>query len=242
MLKKAGAVSLDLPMAALAAVSVGFVAFAAPEPLLSGAVAVTGLPSLLPAAQPPLGMTARAALVAAGAVAAFVATWLLLRALNHPFPVGRAARIADEPAPLRLRRADAHPDAPSRRPLLAGLDLGEPARAADEDSWDRPFPTFLPADEPVVAEEPETARPEAEDFDDEPAIPPALPVMELEEPTIANLMQRLEQGLVRRQGTKPAQSPEPEPDVPVAAAAIDPVDARLRNALGELQRMAARGN
>ncbi|MGE5721572.1 MAG: hypothetical protein ACM3YM_03850, partial [Sphingomonadales bacterium] len=62
----------------------------------------------------------------------FLGVWLLLRSFD-----ARPAKPADEAADgdessandwiaPRLRRADAHPDAPARRPLFAGKDLGEP--------------------------------------------------------------------------------------------------------------------
>jgi hypothetical protein len=53
--------ALDLPVAALAALAALFIAFAMPGDALADIVGTTGLPSLLPAAQPPLGMTARIA-------------------------------------------------------------------------------------------------------------------------------------------------------------------------------------
>jgi hypothetical protein len=74
--------ALDLPMAALAGGSVGFFAFAMPANLFERLVGMTGLPGLVPAAQPPLGDTARLGFVAVAAVAAFGLVWLLLRKLG----------------------------------------------------------------------------------------------------------------------------------------------------------------
>lgn len=226
ILKRGGASALDLPMAALAALSVGFVAFAMPDALFTGAVQASGLPSLLPAAEPPLGTTARLAVVIAAAVAAFACTWLLLRALGNmgsPRPRHREATEVEAP-PLRLRRADAHPDAPLRRPLVAGLDLGEPE------------PIEPPAEEETSPSVVEAEARAEEIVDGEWDEASDLPPMELEEPTIADLMERLERGLVRRQRVAaPAETPEESPAILAPA-----IDDRLRSALDDLQRLAAR--
>ncbi len=166
--------ALDLPMAALAGGSVGFFAFAMPVGLFESLIGATGLPALLPAAQPPLGDTARFAFVGAAAAATFAPVWMLLRALGKapaaPRPLAEA--VASEPP--RLRRADMHPDAPSRHPLRAGSDFGIPLDAMPQDDrgepvdvsvvenvdfdaeWERPTPSFLqPAGADGQAEEEE---------------------------------------------------------------------------------------
>lgn len=78
------------------------------------------LPSVLSAAAPPLGATARTllAVVAGGLVggAAYGALRLALRLVPGPREAG---------VPV-LRRADAHPDHPARRPIRAMEDLGTP--------------------------------------------------------------------------------------------------------------------
>ena len=158
-------------MAAVAAVAVTFFLFAMPSDVFAGVIAATGLPNLLPAAGPPLGWTARALAIGGGATLAAAIVWALL---------GRIDRIGttdphgftEEGAPVpRLRRADAHPDAPARRPLFAEEDLGEPqetpqpepqlqtqpqeALAADE------LPDFLAAnyeDGEAVEPEPDAGR------------------------------------------------------------------------------------
>jgi hypothetical protein len=171
-----GGSALDLPMAALAAASAGFAAFAMPADLFESVVAATGLPGIVSAAQPPLGGTARLAFVAVVAAVTFTGVWFLLRALGQP----AAPRRKPEPAenePIRRRRADAHPDAPARAPIRAGNDLGVPLDSitveerevtevedADfEAEWQRPTPSFLRrADEPEQAET--AAEPEAEEI------------------------------------------------------------------------------
>lgn len=121
-----------------------------PSSVLEAMILDSGVPALLPAAEPPLGWTARTALamIAGGgaSAAAWLAAFLLLGGegivsipLSLPrLPDGRAlarwigrlrpARTvadADASVPV-LRRADAHPDAPARAPLLATRDLGTP--------------------------------------------------------------------------------------------------------------------
>jgi len=121
--------ALDVPMALLAASSVAFAVFAMPDWRFEAAVQATGLPLVLSAANPPLGLTARLAAVAAAALGTFLAVWLTLKALGRKSPpprrVGEITELQAE-AP-KVRRADAHPDAPSRLPIRAALDLGEPA-------------------------------------------------------------------------------------------------------------------
>ncbi|MGA9581777.1 MAG: hypothetical protein WBR13_07400 [Allosphingosinicella sp.] len=155
--------AFDAGLAALAALSAGFVAFAMPESLFSALVETSRLPDLVPAAEPPLGGTARLAAAGAASLLVLAAAWALLTALGRrPSTRKPEAEIEPESEAPRLRRADAHPDAPARRPLLA-RDLGEPldlddfpeAPAEEESAFaeaeHRPLPAFLV---------PETAEPE----------------------------------------------------------------------------------
>ncbi|MDB5698121.1 MAG: hypothetical protein JWN69_925 [Alphaproteobacteria bacterium] len=103
-----------------------FAIFAMPADVFASLIDGAGLPLVLSAAQPPLGSTARLAVMAAGAATSFVSVWLLLSGLDRWGK--QRTEIVAEPewfAP-RVRRADAHPDAPLRRPIFAGSDLGEP--------------------------------------------------------------------------------------------------------------------
>jgi hypothetical protein len=125
--------AFDAGLAALAAVSAGFVVLAMPDSVFSGLVETSRLPAFVPAAQPPLGETARLAALGAAALLTFAAVWALMTALGRAparrKPETPAEADAEAKAP-RLRRADAHPDAPARRPLLA-RDLGEPLDLED---------------------------------------------------------------------------------------------------------------
>lgn len=220
--------AIDIAMAGFAALAVAFVAFAMPGDLFEAAVSASGLPALLPAAAPPLGNTARLAVVAMAALLSFGGLFLLLRAL------GPGPRRATPDAP-RVRRADAHPDAPSRRPIRAGDDLGEPAF-----DWPAPAATEAPPQtvgaphieaEPVAEPEPfplseDYAEPEAE------AAPPAS--RSTDDESIPGLMERLESGLahrarrVRRREVPPVTR---EDFVPL------PGELRLQSAIDSLQKL-----
>nr|MDQ4088379.1 hypothetical protein [Pseudomonadota bacterium] len=71
--------TLDVPVAALAGLSVAFATFAAPPHLLEELVGATGIAAFVSAAEPPLGMKARVAIGSAGALLAFAVAFLLLR-------------------------------------------------------------------------------------------------------------------------------------------------------------------
>src|SRR5688572_23280467 len=125
-----GGGALNLGVATLAAGAFGFLFFAMPDDIFSTLVVQSRLPEVLAAAGRPLGMKARGAAIAAAAIVTFIAVLMLLRSLDRlgARPAGaskpdRAARPEPEADAPRLRRADSHPDAPSRRPLLAGRDL-----------------------------------------------------------------------------------------------------------------------
>ncbi|HEX8125680.1 MAG TPA: hypothetical protein VF548_08875 [Allosphingosinicella sp.] len=161
--------AFDSGLAALAAVSAGFVAFAMPESLFSGLIETSRLPDFIPAAQPPLGETARLAAVGAASLLTFPAVWGLMALLGKA-PAARRPEAEPQAEPRseapKIRRADAHPDAPARRPLLA-RDLGEPldledfpeASADEAPGTGRDEPRALPAF--LVPQAPE-AEPEAE--------------------------------------------------------------------------------
>ncbi|MBV8685395.1 MAG: hypothetical protein JOZ90_01910 [Alphaproteobacteria bacterium] len=186
--------ALDPAVAALAAASAAFLVFAMPEPLFSGLVVRSGLPNILAAAQPPLGDTARLAVVAAAALFVFAFVWSLLRALGSA-PAAAAAAAADaaseaedesdaQPGLLRLRRADAHPDAPARRPILAGRELGEPLDILDLPPPEAPAAEPAPAPIVEVADRPSPVAPflvPQQPADEEPvadSAPPAAPAGE----------------------------------------------------------------
>jgi hypothetical protein len=231
MFRGVGRNALDLPVAGLAAAAAVFFAFAMPQDMLSQIVGATGLPSLFAAAQPPLGLTARIAIALGGAILTFGLVFFLLRLLDKSGLDTPKEKPATEPedGEAPRRRRDLHPDAPIRRPISAARDLGEPAPPAPPKAA---VPIWLDEAGPVAAPEPEAA------FEPEPEPEPE-PAAEM--PTsIAALMERLEQGLARR------QKPRGAPAVPAAPKAAAPQvfpeapDDRLQSAIDSLQRLAAR--
>ncbi len=274
---------LDLALAGFAGAAFTFAAFFMPEWRLTQLSVASGLADIFPPARPPLGFTARALFAVAVGLLAAGGSLLLLR-LAERAPVGkRAVTEADTPPqPIRLRRADAHPDAPARRPLVA-RDLGEPAEEpapalmrplpppaeapAEEELLLAPeakVPAFLVPQEPEpIPAAPAEAETEAEAEAEEPLVWPSLEVSPepeiasapepepaaaagsaptsvpepetAPEPSISKLMQRLEFGLAKRERAAPLDP------AGVAPPADDAVGHRLRSAIGDLQKLAARG-
>ncbi|WP_156680638.1 hypothetical protein [Sphingomonas profundi] len=179
------------------------------------------------------------------------ATWLgfvlLDRAARLPFAAAPVA--ADAPV---LRRADAHPDAPPRRPIFAGSDLGTPLDLVD------PLPDGWRAEEPPLAfpDPPRELAPSSA-IDDEPEdemaaagptlvpVPTqaaeAIPAETVEtiaadrKPPLAALMVRLETGLAR----KALVLAGAEPNVTALKREIRPIGGTLRAAVEELQQRTA---
>ena len=85
----------------------------------------SGIAAVLAAAEPPLGSTARIALILVGSAfvgsVAWFGTFLAVGTRTLSF----GGRRAEGAVPV-LRRADAHPDAPARAPLFAARELGTP--------------------------------------------------------------------------------------------------------------------
>ena len=220
---------LKLPLAPVSAVLVAaFVAAGflfVPTPILEAAVLDSGIAALLPAAAPPLGETARLALAVTASAGAGAAAWLaafLILGGEGVVTLGRRARAPAFAPPIDvpvLRRADAHPDAPARAPLMAARDLGAPFLdirapvAAPVPPVERKLPRDL--DAPLAAFDP-SAIPD-EPAEPVPAVPslcrydPPEPVDRIEtfelippiaaprtDATIHALLDRLERGVARR--------------------------------------------
>lgn len=122
--------NLALAGAGAVGVLVALATLAIPYGLLTDIVVRSGIAAFIPAAEPPLGLTARITVgVFAGGAAALIAWFassalLMWRESRDEVEVGARAPV--------VRRADAHPDAPPRAPLLATRDLGMPFRAKGE--------------------------------------------------------------------------------------------------------------
>jgi hypothetical protein len=96
-----------------------------PTAVLEDLVVDSGIASFVTAAEPPLGITAHFAIAFLVALVAGGVSWfgLFLVIGTRVVAIGRHAR--EDGVPI-LRRADAHPDAPPRRPVFANRDLGTP--------------------------------------------------------------------------------------------------------------------
>ena len=213
-----------------------------PADLLGRLVLDSGIAALVPAAEPPLGATARAALILIGGGGIGLIAWFTLFLLIGTRSISLAGRhAAPDDVPV-LRRADAHPDAPARRPLFAAQDLGTPfldvrapvhvvAEDADAVALPAPMATLpteraLPADLdlPLSSYGPDAP---AEDL---PIV--SAPLVEVVAPvppradidpsaSLHSLLDRLEQAVTRR---TPAPSPTGEE--------------RLQESLASLRRLA----
>lgn len=119
------AVPLAPAMAILLAALGGLMFLLMPTAVLEDLVVDSGIASLVTAAQPPLGITAHFAIAFLVALAVGGVCWfgLFLLIGTRTVTIGRNAR--EDGVPI-LRRADAHPDAPPRRPVFANRDLGTP--------------------------------------------------------------------------------------------------------------------
>lgn len=132
---------LTLPLSTAVAAAAGALVAALfllmPADRLENFVIASGLPAVVAAAAPPLGATARIALMllVGGGTAIFAWLGAFLAFGTRTITIGRGMLGAA----AAQRRADAHPDAPPREPVLANRDLGTPflevrsgkARAAD---------------------------------------------------------------------------------------------------------------
>jgi hypothetical protein len=135
-----------MAMAALAGGGAVLVVLSTPVALLEMLIASAGVSEMLPAAAPPLGLTARLLIAVFAGLMAIGIAWTVTGTTNRRAPAdGRAqgdrkmgfalskltalarGRSASTPlaqvAPI-LRRADAHPDAPARAPIFASRDFG----------------------------------------------------------------------------------------------------------------------
>jgi hypothetical protein len=155
---------LILPLAPTGAGAAGVLlalAFAVmPTGTLEALVVDSGIASLLNAAQPPLGLTARAVLALVGGGVVSVLAWIaLFVAVGTRSIILQNPRATGDAGPA-LRRADVHPDAPPRQPVFANRDLGTPFLEVRADAAPTPQPAerALPADldMPLAAFDPQS--------------------------------------------------------------------------------------
>jgi len=163
---------LILPIAPIAALIAAVFAAAAvlaiPVAVLEDMVVDSGIASLITAAAPPLGMTARLAIAFLAAATMGGLLWTGLTLLLGNRGAKSVRRSVTEGVPV-LRRADAHPDCPPRQPVFANRDLGTPFLdiRADAVTGERPLPVDLDTPlsaylHPLDAPLPPPAEPESE--------------------------------------------------------------------------------
>lgn len=202
--------------------------------LFERGVVVSGLPALLPAAQPPLGQTARILSAVAAGLGVAALLWGLLYILRAFIkrkapPKARGMRI-EATKPFVTKGAATFdtgiaPLSRKREPIFAERDLGAPFMSDEAIA----SPTFKPL--PATPIEPEVFLPAVEQ---QPVPDAALLASELREApavlpfvagseTIAGLMARLDAALERRSAQGVLQNPVPIGDI-----------ASLRKALGAL--------
>lgn len=141
-----------IPVAsAVSGLIVAAVILVTPNSWFEAFVVESGLPTLISAAEPPLGARARIMFALLAALLVTVIAWGALsatvgRKMRQKLEARRIAENDEFDADVRaraLRRGDAHPDAPYRRPIMAADDLGTALDDVDV--------------EPVMEEAPENA-------------------------------------------------------------------------------------
>jgi hypothetical protein len=282
-----------LILALLGALGFALALLSLPVGLIETVVASSGLSEALPAAAPPLGIKARLLLAGFGALMA----WGLIAArheakgvplLTHekegrPQGVAGVSKMGFALSKLSwlsrgrgsmgsgpaLRRADAHPDAPSRPPIFASRDFGGldifartvPGRGEAEPETEAGAQKDLPAAGLSIPSMPEEVTEEGaftrlqrafsaeavdadyeEVVDAQQAQAAPAPIMHL---SLSELTERLERGLAQRKRMgRPisvlADMPV-EAAVPVRDHVEQGADEALRAALSTLRNMAGRG-
>lgn len=95
--------------------------------LLESVVIASRIDLLVPAAAPPLGVTARILMALGMAALGAVIGIVIARRMTRPKVEVRQRKrtgVARDEAPLQYRARDAHPDAPARRPISINDELG----------------------------------------------------------------------------------------------------------------------
>ncbi|WP_260598545.1 hypothetical protein [Sphingomonas endolithica] len=213
---------LILPVAPLGAAaiaaSVALLFAVMPASILESLVLDSGIAALVPAAEPPLGITARAALIMIGGGGLGLLVWLGLYLLvgTRTVDLNRVVVSRGADATPILRRADAHPDAPARRPLFASRDLGTPfldVRAPTGAEIGTDLPSSFAAD--MLAESPPIERALPRDLDlPLAAFDPQAMTAAAWRPQVFEAGERFETfdlPVVPTAGAIPALEPEPEP-------------------------------
>ncbi|TVV75357.1 hypothetical protein [Sphingomonas solaris] len=252
---------LDPWLGPVSAVLLGFATafflIAMPLDVLAAVVVSVGLPPAV--AESPVVLALVIALMLAAA------TWAGFHRLGRagrvrPAPVALAPAAAPPvaAAPV-LRRTDAHPDAPARRPIFAASDLGPPLDLIDPLPADDPRglpaqpsvsenPASSPAASPSISPPPaiDPGHAEKTSVPDPPAaafayptvsVAPAAATLVEPPPSLTRVMARLEAGLAR----KAVAQGERETNVTPLKREIPPFRGDLRDALDEIRGKSAGG-
>lgn len=226
--------SLPLWMGAFTGAAIALIVFLLPTAALELAVERSGLASVMPAAAPPLGQTARGLLAAMLGGGFAIAVAIILRALEG-LPNIKIKRRVIAPKfevekqelvkPLPVSEAE---EPVRRAPILATQELGAPFHSIVAPS---PVKKAEPAPEPVKAE-PVKAEPVKTE-----TMPAPKPIIGQGE-SLSAMMQRLETGFERRRAMRADAAPAAEKPLPLPV--MPDIDSALRDALGTLQKMSAR--
>src|SRR5687768_2697407 len=230
MLGRGAAPVFNAAMSAAAAVAAAFFTFAMPDPLVLGLADAVGLSSL--ASAPILAGFARAATMVLAATFAFLLAWSVLgrldrRAIDHIARDDEAQSVTP-----RLRRADAHPDAPARRPILARKELGEPLEVPISAEIE-PAPASAQVDAMALPSEQQSREEDLFSLPPSEARAPLAPMPQDAREAISSLFLRLNAEVESYEW--PLRSPEEQGE---PAQVRDEVEEQLQIALDDLRRMA----
>jgi hypothetical protein len=227
-------------VAVLFGVAAAILVAAVPQWLFEKGVVASGLPTVLQAAAPPLGLVARIMAIALAFAGVAFLLWVLLASVARLFEAKARARTpwhdAGYDGQSDVTRID---PLPPRRPIFAPDELGAPLMS---DEAIAPVVPFL---------EPETALKSESELAEPVAVEELAPVVSAplsSDNSISALIRRLEHGLARRSGddadpdgTGNGAMPLPRgwivPENVEAAPVADDDDA-VRQALGKLRKMA----
>ncbi len=174
---------MPLWMGVSCGIAVGLIVMMLPLTMLESIVEQTGLASVLPAAAPPLGQTARGLLAAICGLVMAVSCFVLLRALEGLPPIRirapRTRRSADEvifdtAQPDEMPEHDQVEDL-RRGPIMAARDLGAPFHSITAESAKSLVAPDIAPQPPLILEPPLVLEPEM-------VAPAPEPVAEWDEP------------------------------------------------------------